>query len=43
MNIRFCPKCKSTDVMLELGGYTSKYKCKKCGYVGIFPEREVEK
>ena len=43
MNIRFCPKCKSTKTELDAGGYTGKYKCKKCGYVGIFPEREVEK
>ena len=43
LKIRFCPKCKSTEVNLFVGGITGKYKCKKCGYVGIFPEKEVEK
>jgi len=29
-----CPVCKSKDVDLDAGGYTGKYQCKKCGYVG---------
>ena len=31
-----CPVCKSTDIVLDAGGYTGKYRCKKCGYVGSF-------
>jgi|Deesub1362A_J573_1020465.scaffolds.fasta_scaffold00312_43 transcription initiation factor TFIIIB Brf1 subunit/transcription initiation factor TFIIB len=30
-----CPVCKSTDIALDAGGYTGKYICKDCGYVGI--------
>jgi transposase-like protein len=33
--ILVCPVCKSTDLDLDAGGYTGKYKCKKCGYVGF--------
>jgi len=28
--------CGSTDVELDAGGYTGKYVCKNCGYVGSF-------
>jgi transposase-like protein len=31
-----CPVCASSDVELDTGGYTGKYHCKKCGYVGSF-------
>ncbi len=34
MRILVCPMCGSTDVKLDVGGYTGKYACKKCGYVG---------
>ncbi len=30
-----CPVCKSTNLDLDTGGYTGKYKCKNCGYVGF--------
>jgi len=42
MRIRFCPKCKNTDIMLEAGGITGTMRCKECGYRGVlFPEKEV--
>jgi hypothetical protein len=32
--MKLCPKCKSDEIMLDTGGQTGKYKCKKCGYIG---------
>jgi ribosomal protein L37AE/L43A len=30
-----CPRCGSTEVYVETGGYTGNiYHCKKCGYRG---------
>lgn len=41
--IRFCPKCKSTDVIPDLslqsygrGSFFNQYKCNKCGFTGLF-------
>ncbi len=34
--ILICPVCKSDEIVLDSGGYTGKYKCKNCGYVGSF-------
>ncbi len=34
--ILVCPICKSTEIVFDAGGYTGKYKCKKCGYIGSF-------
>lgn len=34
--ILVCPVCKSRDVELDTGGYTGKYYCKNCGYVGSY-------
>ncbi|MEM0022031.1 MAG: TFIIB-type zinc ribbon-containing protein [Archaeoglobaceae archaeon] len=31
-----CPICKSKNVVLDGGGYTGKYRCLNCGYVGAF-------
>ncbi|HVN65806.1 MAG TPA: hypothetical protein VMT31_04215 [Methanomicrobiales archaeon] len=32
-----CPRCGSTGIFLETGGYTGTiYRCKKCGYRGAF-------
>ncbi len=31
-----CPMCGSTEIELDSGGYTGKYMCKNCGYVGSF-------
>lgn len=45
MNIKFCPKCKSTEVETIREGsiagqpYTESYMCSKCGFVSkTFPE-----
>ena len=40
MTRKFCPQCGSEEVALAAGGLTGTYVCKKCGYVGIFPEKE---
>ena len=40
MGEKFCPKCGSEDVELEAGGVSGNYRCNKCGYMGIVPERE---
>ena len=38
-----CPKCKSIKIMLNVGGQTGKYECKKCGYVGaLIVEKELD-
>ncbi len=34
--ILICPVCKSNEIELDAGGYTGKYYCKKCGYIGSF-------
>lgn len=34
--ILVCPVCKSTEVEPDTGGYTGKYYCKNCGYVGSY-------
>ncbi len=31
-----CPECGSTEIELDTGGYTGKYYCKNCGYVGSY-------
>jgi transcription initiation factor TFIIIB Brf1 subunit/transcription initiation factor TFIIB len=36
MRVLVCPVCNSTEIELDAGGYTGKYYCKKCGYVGSF-------
>ncbi|HID43343.1 MAG TPA: TFIIB-type zinc ribbon-containing protein [Archaeoglobaceae archaeon] len=44
--ILVCPVCKSSDIALDTGGYTGKYICKDCGYIGIaieMSEGEYEK
>lgn len=32
--MKICPKCKSSNITLDMGGYSGKYICKDCGYVG---------
>lgn len=32
--VKVCPVCSSTNIELDSGGYTGKYYCKDCGYVG---------
>ncbi|MEM1577342.1 MAG: TFIIB-type zinc ribbon-containing protein [Archaeoglobaceae archaeon] len=31
-----CPICNSNEIDLDTGGYTGKYRCRKCGYIGSF-------
>lgn len=46
--VRICPKCKSknietnmTAVTIGMGTFNNEYKCKNCGYEGMFfPEVE---
>jgi len=40
MKIKKCPKCTSSDIILDTGGQTGKYSCKKCGYVGVLVVEE---
>ncbi len=41
MKIRFCPKCKGTNIMFVAGGKIGLYECKKCKFrSAIFPEIE---
>tara|TARA_Y100000034_G_scaffold136481_1_gene213176 strand:+ start:3637 stop:3804 length:168 start_codon:yes stop_codon:yes gene_type:complete len=40
--VKFCPKCKSEDVMMVAGGEIGIWMCKKCGFRGsVFPEKEI--
>ncbi|AJF62894.1 MAG: hypothetical protein QT11_C0001G0758 [archaeon GW2011_AR20] len=32
--MKYCPKCKSPDIVPALAGFLNSYKCKKCGYIG---------
>jgi len=32
--MKYCPKCKSPDIVPALAGFLNSYKCKKCGYMG---------
>ena len=44
MKVKFCPKCKSSNIEKELNvllavGAPQKWICKECGYYGLmFPE-----
>jgi len=43
MKIKYCPKCKSSNVTLDAGFITAIYVCKDCGYKGkLVIEKEVE-
>ena len=43
MKVKFCPKCKNTDLVMVAGGNIGMWKCKKCGFRGsIFPELETK-
>jgi len=41
MKIKKCPECKSTNLVLDTGGITGKYRCKDCGYVGVLIVEEI--
>ena len=44
MGIKFCPKCKSENVQMVIGGQVGMWECKDCGFEGsVFPEKEKEK
>jgi len=44
MKVKFCPKCKSKEIELVIGGQIGLYECKRCRYGGsIFPEKEIKK
>lgn len=37
--IKFCPKCKSAELVQYAGGSIGMWKCKNCGFVSaLFPE-----
>jgi len=36
MKLRKCPQCGSFNLVQEIGGITSEWRCKSCGYVGTF-------
>jgi len=43
-NIRFCPKCKSTNITGVAGFKIGLFECVKCGFRSvIFPELEIKK
>jgi hypothetical protein len=41
--MKICPKCKSADITLYMGGKFGKYLCKKCGYIGPIIIEKQEK
>jgi ribosomal protein L37AE/L43A len=42
MKVKFCPKCRSTEIELSTGGLTGMWECRKCGFTGtLFPEKEI--
>ena len=48
MNAKYCPKCKSIDVKIDITpsasfGLPQKWSCNKCGFESnsIFPEKEM--
>ena len=39
---KFCPNCRSEEVMMVAGGITGAWMCKNCGFSGsVFPEKEI--
>jgi len=37
-----CPICKSDEIILDTAGHTGKYRCKKCGYLGVLVLEEAK-
>lgn len=33
--VKLCPKCKSDDIGLAIGGNVGLWECRKCGYRGV--------
>ena len=42
MKVKFCPRCKSKELDFVAGGITGILRCRKCGYSGIFPEKDTK-
>jgi len=43
MRIRFCPKCKGTNIVAVAGMQVGMWKCVDCGFRSpIFPEKEIQ-
>ena len=43
MRIKFCPKCRNTDLIMVAGGNIGLFECKKCRFrSSIFPERGIK-
>jgi len=41
---KMCPKCRSKEIDLYMGGNFGQYQCNKCGYIGaLVLEEETEK
>ena len=41
--IKFCPRCKSTEIEPFAGGVTGSWQCKNCKFLSsLFPEKIVE-
>jgi transposase-like protein len=32
--MKICPKCGSSNLVLDAAGHTGKYRCKDCDYIG---------
>ena len=43
MKLKTCPKCKSENITLSMGGVFGKWECKDCDYLGpIVVEQDKE-
>lgn len=43
LNIKFCPKCKSSNLVLAGGEISGLLQCKKCGFASlVFSEMTVK-
>ena len=46
-SIKICPQCGSTDIKIPRSGMdikmTMKDMCQECGFIGNFPEVELDK
>jgi Zn ribbon nucleic-acid-binding protein len=44
MEVKFCPKCESSDLIMVAGGEIGMWECKDCSFrSSIFPEKEIQK
>ncbi|GEM_PF-3268012 len=43
VTIKFCPRCKSTEIQAFAGGVTGTWQCKNCSFLSpLFPEKVME-